>query len=176
VREQKTGKVFRTLTDEHYTTTIRKSEAEMRKYLTRMGFLPLPPKQLRRKCFKCGALLNLVSWKDRQVLKHPGKKCRVTLPADRAYLPLYDSSLSWRDYYMLLACFCYQLRVDQTVFFSGVGDNGVAKYFNAFRDVAAWWVLERIGWVQHPGFVKTRLGPCGAARFVDGPRQVLAGA
>jgi hypothetical protein len=36
--------------------------------------------------------------------------------------------------------------------------------------------LAVIGWVQDSGFVRPRLGPCGAARFVDGPLQVFDGA
>ena len=65
------------------------------------------------------------------------------LPADSAYLLVYASKISWHQYYRLLACFCYQLRKDQTELFAGGGGHRVSNYVHALRGVAAWAVLER---------------------------------
>jgi hypothetical protein len=132
--------VFRALKgqQEAYPELIHLTEELAKHTLARYGFLPGLPPAHARSCYRCKAEMRL--GKDGQL--RCKKKCGVHFRAEAAYTPLHNTGTSYLEYLRLAFCFSSQLRVDQTVLFSGVDDDRVHRMFACFRCVCAWYQLQ----------------------------------
>ena len=94
-----------------YGAMCAMSEAAAKKFASELGFMPKQPPAVSRGCFACGGELALKKWAEKAQLRC--KDCKRHFDGERAYTPLFNTSIKWRDYLSVAYCYSMGLRQDQ---------------------------------------------------------------
>jgi ssDNA-binding Zn-finger/Zn-ribbon topoisomerase 1 len=143
--EANKGNRFRQLDQISYPAILKLTEEQSEDALLGYFLLPRVPPQVTRSCRSCGGPMRLVKWADgRKRLECDSEEdCENSGVAISAHCPMYDSNMTYKDYFMMAALFAMQFRVDQAMWLSDLKEYQMLRCFAAHRDVCAWYIIRQ---------------------------------